>query len=109
MNEIFRHYRKMKTISNPFHFFNFSRQNRYSQNYQQSILKYQQIDYRQSNDQLMFFRTFRVLRSQNIIMYNFIKHLIDFFIRRFKQIAKIEKFYSMLRVLFFCLKNDALK
>ena len=57
----------------------------------------------------MFFRIFRVLRSQNIIMYNFIKHSIDFFIRRFKQIAKIEKFHSMLRVLFFCLKNDALK
>ena len=57
----------------------------------------------------MFFRVFRVLRSQNIIMYNFIKHSIDFFIRRFKQIAKIEKFHSMLRVLLFCLKNDALK
>ena len=43
------------------------------------------------------------------MMYNFIKHSIDFFIRRFKQIAEIEKFYSMLRVLFLCLKNDVLK
>ena len=34
LNEIFRHYRKMKTILNSFHFFNFSRQNRYFQNYQ---------------------------------------------------------------------------
>ena len=81
----------MKTISNLFHFFNFLRQNRYFQNYQQSTLKYQQVDYRQSNDQLMFFRIFRVLRSQNIMMYNFIKHSVDFFIRRFKQIAKIKK------------------
>ena len=43
------------------------------------------------------------------MMYDFNKHSIDFFIRRFKQITKIEKYQSMLRVLFFCLKNDALK
>ena len=109
LNEISQHYRKIKTISNSSHSFNSSRQNRYSQDYQQPILKYQQVDHRQSNDQLMFSRAFRALRSQNIMMYNFIKHSIDFFIRRFKQIAKIEKSYSMLRVLFFCLKNDALK
>ena len=29
LNKVSRHYRKMKTISNSFHFFNFSRQDRY--------------------------------------------------------------------------------
>ena len=99
----------MKTILNSFYSFNFSRQDRYFQNYQQSALRYQQVDHRQSNDQLMFFRVFRALRLQNIMMYDFIKHSIGFFIRRFKQIAKIKEFHSVLRVLFFCLKNDVLK
>ena len=84
----------MKIVSNSF----YHRQNR----------RYQ-FSNSHSNDQLISFRVLRDLRLQNIIMYDFNKHLIDFFIRRFKQIAKIEKHQLMLRVLFFCLKNDALK
>ena len=51
----------------------------------------------------------RVLRFQNIMMFDFDKHFVKFFIRRFQQIIVIENSRIVLRVFFICLKKNALK
>ena len=134
LNEISRQFRRMKTI---FNFFNqriqfqklhrqqskfqhwqskfqqqYSNHRRQSKFQQQSKLSKFQQQYsnqrQQSHYQFKFFQS-RILRVTNVMMFDSIKHSINFFIRCFQQIAKIKDTQSMLRVLSMCLKKNALK
>ena len=51
----------------------------------------------------------RIFRSQNIMMFDFNKISMKFFIKKFQQIVAIEKTKSILRILFLCMKTNALK
>ena len=47
----------------------------------------------------------RILRSQDVMMYDSNKHFVEFFIRRFQQITVIEKSRVVFRVFSLCLNE----
>lgn len=49
----------------------------------------------------------RSLKSQNVMIWDFVEHFVKFFIRRFQQITNIEETRAMLKILFMCLKTNA--
>ena len=50
----------------------------------------------------------RSLRSQNVMIWNSTKQIVDFFIKRFYHIVELENTRVVLRVLFMCFKSDVL-
>ena len=53
----------------------------------------------------LFSKRDKVLRIHNIMMFDSNKHIVNFFIRRFQQIANIEKIKLIFRILFLCFEK----
>ena len=103
----------MKIISNFSHHFRSKKSNAFNFNF-----RHLHFDQHQSSNHHLYSNYFafefrfyqsRALRVVDIMMFDSIKHAIDFFIRRFQQISKIENVWAILRVLLMCFEKNVLK
>ena len=94
LNYVFRKKKRFQSL------FNHSSQNlhRKSKNYRQFMNDHY------SMKKIITFRD-RILRSQDVMMYDSNKHFVEFFIRRFQQITVIEKSRVVFRVFSLCLNE----
>ena len=106
IDEIFKQFQRIKIISNAFYHRSKSKKlnsinfdSRYYYSNQHQMFNF----FKSQNYQL------RALRFSNVIIFNSIKHTINFFIKRFRQIANLKNVRAIFQILSLYLKNNALK